>query len=311
MDKMEINKFRGFLGGVSHSTQEKMVETIKEKVFDRYEKLMNDNELLNDVIFSQMDRDEGSFYYEGGVKILMPSSETCNDQRETGASKTLSRLYTVKVYEVDRKNSLIKVSMLKAQEAVRPSVIKQINHNLKDGIPFFTQARIIHIKSGERSICFLDILGLGIRGLLYAQEWGNFYVKDLKMYARVGEIIDIAVIGYSPKSTETSEQYICSRKKTLKEDNAWRGIEEIAPLHSNVSVKCVCKREKYFIGKIKGIDEIAVYCQYPSDDQIGYRTGKKVVIIEGMTYRGYISQVSEERHMLRARILDELPALTE
>lgn len=71
-------------------------------------------------------------------------------------------------------------------------------------------------------------------------------------------------------------------------------------------VRCLRKYERHFIGAIDGLEELSCYCHYPNPGTVNTHTGQDLVINTGGRYSGYISNVDEARHILRARILDEV-----
>ena len=60
-------------------------------------------------------------------------------------------------------------------------------------------------------------------------------------------------------------------------------------------------REKSFFGSVEGLKDIEVFCEYPMKQTDS--KGNPLIIEEGRLYMGMIYRVSEERRMLKARIL--------
>lgn len=301
--------FEGFLGTQKKNEMGQRVENSekrKRRVLDYYEDKMKNGELLCNLSFSQSERAEGVFFFEEGIKILLPKEEIMAGYVTANLDKeSLKRIFTVKVIEVDREKECVKVSLIQAQAMVRPGVLKTINKVLAEGRVYKTSARISYITSSN-TLAFVDILGLGIRGVVFAREWSVGFTRDISMLAKVGDIIDIAITKKTEKYTEESPQYECSRKATFNFD-PWKDIEVKAPLHSNVVVTCVYKERNNYLGKINGLDELTAYCLYPEKDSP--TTGEPIVIHKGGVYSGYVSGVSEEKRILRVRTLDELSSV--
>jgi hypothetical protein len=299
-------RFEGFLGSKIKEDTGKIVsegEKKKKRILDYYEDLMNNEELIQNITFSQSDKTKGVFFFEQGIKIFMPKEEIMHGFETSDIHiNTLKRNYCVKVIEVDREKECVTVSFIKAKEMVRPKVLKEIDKVLNEGRVYKAQARVSFI-TDSNTVAFVDILGLGIRGVVFAQEWSVGFTRDISMVAKIGDIIEVAITNKSKKYDEKDPQYECSRKAMISTD-PWEGIEERAPLHSNVIVTCVYKGKKNFLGKISGLDEISAYCLYPDKDSA--TTGEPIIIHKGEQYRGYVQMISEAKQVFRVRILDKL-----
>lgn len=307
------NKYFGFLGGVSNGSFSKKStrNSEKDKVLTFYESKMNSGELIPNVEFSQHEQAEGIFFYEKGIKIFMPNEEISTGNKvPTSSFKNLNRPFTVKVIGVDREQGVVTVSFTKAQEEVRPSVVRSIDEQLEKGNYFFTEARVLHIKSDRinktRSHAILDIMGVGLGGILLNKDWSGAFVRDLSEEIKNGDVIDVAVVEKLP-DVKSYVRYRCSRR-VLDGESRWSGIEERYPLHSNIVVTCVKKEKQYWLGRVKGLDDITVYAHYPEPGTINSITGSQLIVVEGVSYMCYVSAISEKEQKLRVRCKDVLPA---
>lgn len=306
------NKYLGFLGGVAEDSfpAKEVVDSEKETVYRFYEEKMESGELIPNMVFSQHEKNEGLFLFEKGVKILLPNEEIDLFYKNSSSGRNLNRPFTVKVMGVDREARLITVSFIKAQEAVRPGIMKMINESLEKGKPFFTEARVLNIKRNgmeqTSGHVVLDIMGVGIGGVLFTRDWSEAYVRDIGSEIKKGDIIKVAVIEKSAKSANGYIKYRCSRK-VLSTGDKWKGIEERYPLHSNVVVTCVKKATNYWLGKVKGLEDVTVYAHYPEPDVKNSITGEQLIIVPGLSYSCYVSSISEKDKKFRVRCKDILP----
>jgi len=301
-EKMKKFSSLGFLGIERDKTSERTKSTL-----DEYERLMKNKELIEDLRFPQSKITDGLWKREGEVEIFLPKKEINFRFEATNLSrKETYRFYTVKIIEVDRKNKKVVVSHVAAQEQVRPDVLNVIDKELKEGRAFRAQAIVSFFTKGN-TMAFLDILGIGIKGVIYAKEWSEGYTKSISSVVKRGDLIDIAITGHSKNSKPEDPQYACSRRLIIMESNPWANIEERVPLHSNVIVRCVDKIGRNFLGKIAGEEEVTVFGHYP--DRPSATTGESIVIRQGGVYTCYASAVSEKNRVLRVRVIDEIDAV--
>lgn len=290
-------KLMGFLGVKQSEDSIKVDKKLKE-----YERYMKSGELL-DLRFSQSVRTEGLRYMDGEVEVFLPKEEI-NPQYANSflPGDRLNRYYAVKVMDINRVAKRVIVSHVAAQKDVRPSMLQEIDAVLAEGKVFKTQAIVVLV---SRSNCvFVDILGLGIRGMILVKDWSVTYIPSLAAVTQRGEVIDIAITGHSDKHTDEKPQYLCSRKIRLEERDLWKGLETRIPQNSTVLVRCQHKESRNFVGKIVGLDEISAYCFYP--DKPSRRTGETIVIQQGGLYNAFVSAIDEQKHILRLRIIDEV-----
>lgn len=303
---IEKNKMDGFLGVPIHAedTKSPAYQEKTTKTLNYYEGYYKSGELLTDITFSQGNR-QGLFYFRDNVQVLLPRAELqYNLHYDFESIDYMRRKYTVKVVGVDREAKLVTLSFKQAQEQARPTVAKAIQESLDAGMPYRTLARISYITRPEKGVCHVDILGIGLHGIIPVREWSMAFTADIRMVAQPGDIVNILVTEIV-RGNEGEKLYICSRKQALH-GNPWEGIEQKAPKHTTVIVRCLRKYEDHFIAAIDGLEELSCYCHYPNPGTTNSHTGQELVINTGGRYNGYISNVDEVRHILRARILDEV-----
>lgn len=303
---IEKNKMDGFLGVPIHAedTKSPAYQEKTTKTLNYYEGYYKSGELLTDITFSQGNR-QGLFYFRDNVQVLLPRAELqYNLHYDFESIDYMRRKYTVKVVGVDREAKLVTLSFKQAQEQARPTVAKAIQESLDAGVPYRTLARISYITRPEKGVCHVDILGIGLHGIIPVREWSMAFTADIRMVAQPGDIVNILVTEIV-RGKEGEKLYICSRKQALH-GNPWEGIEQKAPKHTTVIVRCLRKYEDHFIAAIDGLEELSCYCHYPNPGTTNSHTGQELVINTGGRYNGYISNVDEVRHILRARILDEV-----
>lgn len=304
---LEKNKMDGFLGvSVNQDKAEKSPAYAEKttKTLNYFESYLKSGELLTDVTFSQGNRQE-LYYFKDNVQVLLPRSELQYNLRfDFESIDYMVRKYTVKVVSVDWEARVVTLSFKQAQEMAKPTVVKAIKESLDAGVPYRTLARISYITRAERGVCHVDILGIGLHGIIPVREWSMAYTADIRMVAQPGDIVEILVTDIT-KGTDGLNLYICSRKQALHAD-PWENIEQKAPKHTTVIVRCLRKYDTHFIGAIDGLEELSCYCHYPNPGTINTVTGQNLVINTGGRYSGYISRVDEANHILRARILGEV-----
>ncbi|XBX18534.1 hypothetical protein QMP25_41245 (plasmid) [Enterocloster clostridioformis] len=302
---IEKKKMDGFLGvPIVAKEKDSTYEDRSEKTLNFYENYLKSGELLTEITFSQGNR-QGLYFYRDKVQVILPRSELQDNLRYDFESiEYMRRKYTVKVVGVDRIGKVVTLSFKQAQEQARPTVVRAIKDSLAAGVPYRTLARIQYITRAEKGVCHVDLLGIGLHGIIPVREWSVAFTADIRMLAQIGDIVEV-IVKEIVRGKEGEELYICSRKDALNVD-PWEGIEEKAPKDTTVIVKCLRKYDNHFIGSIEGLEELSCYCHYPIPNTVNSHTGQTLVINTGGKYNGYISKVDEERHILRARILDEV-----
>lgn len=308
--KVDVGFLGTAMGAVTDDGRNAKLGARTERTLDKYEKMMQDGELIHGIQFAQGVKDKGLSRFEDDVEIFLPVEEVLKGAKHGYLSVShFSRLYTVEVIDVDRDAKRVTVSFLKAQERVRPQILQQIRDAVRSGATPKTQARISYIcDKGERvgSYAYVDILGLGIGGLLLAKDWNAGYVKDISKYARIGDVIECVITGFNPrKNSENYTEFLVSRKQLLGDD-PWNSIEDRFPPKSRVIVTCIGTYPHNFIGKVDGLEEIAAYCYYPKPGATSSLTGQQIVIKEGGRYIGNVSKVRPDKKQLQVRIIDEV-----
>lgn len=292
-------KFLGFLGTMGDEQSYKT-----EKRLEEYKKAMRSGELLENIRFPQGQSMEGLKLMDEGIEVCLPKNEISTIFVNKFMSRELmNRYYTVMVMSVNEDNKTVMVSHVEAQKKVRPSEIEKIEGALQEGKTVRTKAKVV-LFTREDTLAFVDILGLGIPGMLFVKDWSDSYTPNFLAEAKVGDIVDVEITGHTSKHTPGDPQYMCSRKNII--DSPWKNIADKIPLNSNILVRCISKREQHFMGKISG-HNLTAYCFYP--DKPSKTTGKPVVIQQGGLYSGYVTKVDEVKRILRARVVDVVETL--
>lgn len=271
-------------------------DTDKEKL-DFYSRKMNTKDVIV-MKFSSADTAGNLFLYEGNIKIQLDNTEIYGkvyDQRYR--SNALRKSYPVVVTSVDQEKKEVHVSHSAAKETAKEEVIAEIDKSLENDEPITISAKVVGIK-GEpgRNHAIIDIGNVGITGIIRMRDWSTVFTSDLRLVTKPGDIVKV-VIKRKIRWNGTPA-YSCSRAEALGFD-PWKGIEQKLPKNSVVNVTCISKRPKNFFGKIEGIDEINAYCEYPEPE-------KKIEIVDGQSYQGYVAAVKENTKLLRVRIFNKI-----
>ena len=296
--------YDSFLGGNVESRLKAMLpETQTKQTLDKYEEYLNSGKIMEHVRFTAREKMDGLYYYDKGDVTVHMANEEIVDMRYAGdLSSSMGREYAVVVTEVDRENRRVEVSFRKAQDKQRPGIIAAINRNLKEGKVFKAAARVMYVYcEGGKNFAFLDIYGLGIRGILLAKVWGVNRTEDLSSVLKRNDIIDVVIKGKTKLSKEGDEQYSCARANDAKV-NPWNGLAERFPENRNVIVRCTSKKDHYFLGQVEGAEGITAYCFYP--ELPGKYSGVHVKVVEQQYYYGHVRRVKEDKMIFRIAIDD-------
>lgn len=302
----------------SMSAKEKKAAVLVKEQDDRaysvYEKRMEDKFIFEER-FTAADAEKNLFARRniGGVnvKIVMPSAESFTPAMvaKDGVDKISARAklarnkgsYMVMVIGIDREKDEVIVSHRQAIARLREMLdvkLKECLELKKKGklqVPLKLSAKIVrHEKPRRRFV--VDLNGYSLLGFLPYNACGKGDIASL----RPGMVIDVEVFDFKKKKEirSSSDMYACSRLFRGK-DNPWHGIEERYPKNTTVNFKCVQKRGAVFFAAIEDLDNLLVYCSVPD-------ASENIEIVEGQMYQGYISNVSEEKRLLRGRVLRKL-----
>lgn len=238
---------------------------------------------------------------ENGVRIELPAEDfISSDGRKRRA--LINKEYAVVVTGVDTEKKLITVSSREIVDVAKAKFTEAIDAALDRGDKFYVRARVEGIRTKQAgSRVYINIAGVDIVGYIPINEWSHSYTHSLKYVAEKGEIITVAVIGRG-KMGET-EAYICSRKDGV-DDDVWKDVETRYPVGSNVVIVCTDRRSHNWFGRIQGLTDIEVYCEYPDKGAVD-RHGKPIEIKSGSQYNCFIYRSDSAKKILKARPLYE------
>ena len=303
---MKINgkNYEGFIGQAAMPEKNDAVSVNERLSF--YKKKMASGEILDGMEFTESDKFEGLFVYDGDIKIVMPLVERYKeaphgDRERFAGLSDLKRSYAVKVVGVDEnmEQPVVTVSFVKAQDELRPYAIREIDEALARGEETEVNAIVNYLYvDSQKETCeklYLDILGLNISGRLMCSEWADCYVSDLRAYAKRGDVIPVRITGKDKVGEHFKRTvYHCSRKKAVP--SMWSKIDRYLKLNANVRVKCVAMKKGYFLGVIDGIPDMSCVCLFPKTFEV------KV----GREYYGYVSTLRPEEKILRVQVKEEV-----
>lgn len=299
---IDVTQYSGFI----EMERDKDKEEISVPALQNYYELQKRKEVF-DIAFAQQDWNLGLWKKDGDIEIFLPNEELGDGNAYLERQGALKRRFSVVVYNIDEQAKRVYVSLKRAQEKVRPAVIAQIEVAIASDTYFYAQAKIVYIakKDVGKRFCILDIMGLGIQGIMSVGDWSHEYLSDLNNVTKVGAVIPVAIIGRTKMWKREVPQYQCSRKATLdapQVQNKWENVEVDFPIHSRVSVRCVKRYEKSFLGQILGRNNWYVYCLYPDKEK-----HPGVNVLEDGCYRGYVVSVSSEKQILRIKVIEQIP----
>lgn len=300
---MELTKVAGVEGDLLGSYRNDKVAKARRDTLGKYRKLEQEEGTF-EAEFPILDAEGNLRVEEDGVRLVLPAGEIeaiTEDMNIKGTALTLYK-YRVSVSHIDTANGVVYLKFNNGVSAVRDKYIKAIDESLSKGEKFCARARVEYVKytQGVNRVT-LNIAGARIPGFVNLVDWSKSYLPTLEGIVKRGDIVTVVVTEKYNKGGKVL--YKCSRKLAL-DDAIWSGIEERYPEKSIVRIKCIQKRKNSFFGQIEGLKDIEVFCEYPSSNVD--QQGKPLIITPGGLYQGYIYRVSEERKMLKARILYQI-----
>lgn len=267
------------------------------KILEKYEKYKKEKKIFE--IYSVRADTAGNVYcsLEGNITGIIPNPEIEGKKYNPYyRHKKIDRHYSVIVTDVDFEKKIVTLSHHKAKNIGKEILKQRLLKALENKENIKVKARVMFVAYNNR--VYLDIGGVGLLGYVPIDEWSHVYVENLEDEVKNGDIIEVVPMKYKPKQKvngkKKNEAFICSRKETLPDP--WIGIEEKVPRYSTLVVECTDKKPHMFFGRTEGL-ELNIYCEYPEPE-------RNIVVLEGMKYKGFVYNVSEEKKLLKVRIFD-------
>ena len=271
----------------------------KNRTLDKYKAAMDSQQTIS-LKFEGVDSLKNEAYVENnGVRIITKLGELMqsSDAHYLGKTAITRVVYTVKVTQVDEVSGCVYCSVVDEKQSAKMMYTAAIEDALAKNKTFCVRTKVVFVDVPGRRI-FVDIAGVGIQGIITLAEWSKNYTSSFKGIVYSGDIIPVVITGKTHAKGRPA--YACSRRLAVLNDS-WNNIEERYPVGSLVTIKCIQMREKSFFGSVEGLKDIEVFCEYPMKQTDS--KGNPLIIEEGRLYMGMIYRVSEERRMLKARIL--------
>ena len=260
-----------------------------------------------DISFPQVDREGNLISYDGGLELLLPSSEVVIDFFDLKKRRVANRIgtYSCVVESVDEEKGLVTVSYDKVKAGAKAKVEEAIKESA-----VVLPARVIKVYN---TIAIIDIGGLGIPGYVMIKNWSRGYTNDFMSVAKRGDIIDV-LVGALENDLDSDQRkkyfprvpgniYQCSRKDAVADP--WIGIEDkFAAGHIVDVVVTENTQQNHFYGYIEGIPEISIYGQYPNEES--YLNKEDIEV--GKKYQCYVFKIDAKEHIFRARAFRESKA---
>lgn len=270
-------------------------------ILDKYQAKQKEEEVIS-IEFSATDTNGDLYTFDGPVKIILPNKELYGKKYDSyDRADKLMYPYGVSVKALDYEKGEVIVSRAQAVAIDRERLKSALDQCIKDEEYCEVPARVVRVLP---HLVVIDLGGLGIPGYIRIKEWSKTYTESFRGLVNNNDLVIVSVkskgmekkLAKSMKWQNDEIFYECSRREAMKVD-PWEGIEERFPEKAVVRVTCTLKRDRNFFGRIKGLDEINVYCEYPDGN---------IRIIEGFEYEGYVARVSEKTQLLRVRIFRQL-----
>jgi len=150
---------------------------------------------------------------------------------------------------------------------IRRSVINALRKSLAEGEQPKCYCRVVKVFDEKM---FVDILDVGIKGMLYKGQWSQKYLHTLMGVVKEGDYVELIVKKENRREGQSSI-WTCTRKPLDNSaDNInWEGID----IGSNLVVECVDKPvgKSYWVGvtpRIPGMEIMGDYTSKFAPDQI-------------------------------------------
>lgn len=298
---VNMDKFQGFIGGAENIHANSKEDKSR---LEYYKKLMESGETIT-MAFSNQEWKEGLWKKDKGLTVWLENEELSFGDGTYLRDSALTRHFTVKIIRVDEETKTVYTSFRHAKKEREAEVIAMINAALKKKEKLIVPARVVWFdKNRKATHCYLDILGVGIRGVMGIDHWSYDYDESFADLIRIGDVVSVAITGFAKDSKKDAPKYLCSRKETLEPVDVvkkkWDKAESLFKQNSRVVVRCRKKHDKNFEAEVLGYKGWVAYCHYPEETD-------KLKILEGMAYRGWVKSVSGEKRILRVNVIEMVP----
>lgn len=167
------------------------------------------------------------------------------------------------------------------------------------GIELITvPARITKV---EQNFLICDIMGFGIPGKLFKNDWSFHTNGNLNAVANVGDVIDVCIKGLNNNKTaggkleENKALYLCTRLPLL--ENPWENLD--IQRNDDIKVKCTNIKATCWFGMANGT-ELEVYGEFAED--------REIQVVLGETYLCHVYKCDPEMRTVKVRPVNHIPA---
>ena len=320
-DRKMISVMSGFVGSIPGEEGD-----LEGRTFEFFRNCLEKGTIIPQMTFSLVIPGRGLSMRAGNgdIEVYMPVEEVIDRNMVTTdrlyvSNDHLNRSYSVVVIGVDEAEKKIVVSYLKAREKIRPIVESRIQKALKSGERPVVRARVTKLvelgteQTSDSSMygavkkVYLDIEGLGIRGVMRPEGVGDFYVADMRFYLRLNEIVNVEITKLEHFDIENGRKtrYECSMKSLRK--SPWDNASFAKGMH--VRVKCISPAKGRGLTRMSsglicggvGTDDVergGVPCKLYAPYEIRLELGAR--------YEGVIKQYIREKHLLEVNVTKSL-----
>lgn len=232
-------------------------------------------------------------------------AEEFNEQKDL--TYGLAKAYEAVIKEIDFDNKIVYVSCKDAWKKskrrhinVDKSLNQKISDALKNGESVIYPAKIISVQSKAQdngnfySFAIVSILDTNVKGFIYAKDYSQCWIQDLRRVAKKGDWIDVEIVS---KRNSKNEPYYWNCSRLNITENPWtkQNIEERFRKGDYLLVKCVSKdpNGKCWWGTCDDVKGIQVISDYES--------GIEITI--GQYYRCWVKKVDSSCKIFRVKVL--------
>ena len=252
-------------------------------ILEKYKQYLDEKKIFK-VSFVGCDRGGNFSYREGGYVVIMPGDDTKEKLpyfKPHIASKLLGYEFDVRVTSIDEEQKRIYVEGAKRTGDAKGRMISEICKEVaKKNYPI-VWGKIIKVMPDK---AYVDILGLGIFGIVDSRHWKQAYTRNLETCCSQDDFFQFKITHANRKIRGKQQTFLLDRRDIA--GNPWNDVPvDLVREGAVVYVKCteLPKEKSYWWGSLELTPGIEVMGDYPSSS---------LAVVPDLTYKCKVKAVN-------------------
>lgn len=263
------------------------------ELLNKFKKMKGTQECFE--IFFEANDEEGNLIalIEDGIKVILKNTRENKEYYALHiARKNVGTRCSVTVRDVDIENNIVYVVFYRDSNQVYNELLQEFKAGIDSGKKVEVYGTIRNISQSKRK-AVVNIFNIGLTGVLYVKDYTNQYLDYFT---------EELLYEFDGNGKQIPKKFIIKEIKDdtiilSYEEDIWNGLEKKCKPSMCMVVECISVNEKYkyYWGKTNLV---------PVNIQVDYK--ENMIPIEGNFYNCVLTEVDEQKHILRAKTLNPL-----